>query len=315
MYKSKKVAVVVPAFNEEEHIGNVIKNIPKYVDHIIVVDDCSSDDTGNIVQTFLDDRVRYLRNEENLGVGASIIRGHEEASRLGSEIDVVMAGDDQMDPSYIPKLLDPIIHQDYDYVKGNRFLRNGHLRGMPSRRVFGNYALTFMTKAASGYWNIFDPQNGYTALKMSTFEFLDREHISRGYQFENDILIHLSAINARVKDVAIPARYNERPKSSIMMWKFIPYTLGFLSMRFFWRFYEKYVKLDFHPIALLVIGGLPFFTFGLIYSAYITYLRYFDPPVVSPSTGTVMVAILPLFIGFQMLLTALMLDVNQARMP
>ena len=232
---------------------------------------------------------------------------------LGSDIDVVMAGDNQMEPIYIPRLLDPIVREGYEYVKGNRFLRNGHLRGMPQQRVFGNYALTFMTKVASGYWNIFDPQNGYTALNMSTFEYLDHEHISKGYQFENDILIHLNVIGAKVEDVAIPAKYHDGAPSKIKMHKFIPSTLGFLIGRSFWRFYQKYIKFDFHPIALLVIGGLPLFAWGFSYSGYLTFTRLFDPPVVSPTTGTVMVAILPLFIGFQLLLTALMMDVNQSR--
>jgi len=313
IYKSNKITVVVPAYDEEEHIADVIKGVPDYVDHVIVVDDCSTDRTGEIARSFVDYRIRYVRNEKNLGVGGAILRGHEEALKLGSDIDVVMAGDDQMDPRYIPRLLDPIIDQDYDYVKGNRFLRNGHLRGMPQHRVVGNYTLTFMTKAASGYWNIFDPQNGYTALKMSTFEYLDHEHISKKYQFENDMLIHLSVIGAKVKDVAIPSRYSERPASKIKMHKFIPRTLGFLTKRFFWRFYQKYIKFDFHPIAILVLGGLPLFAWGLFYSGYVTYLRYFDPPVSSPTTGTVMIAILPLFIGFQLLLTAMMLDINQSR--
>jgi glycosyltransferase involved in cell wall biosynthesis len=315
MYKGKKIAVVVPAYNEEDHVGDVIRGIPDYVDYVLVVDDCSTDRTGAVVRGFesSDPRVRYVRNEKNLGVGGAILHGHEEALKLGSDIDVVMAGDNQMDPTYIPKLLDPIIDQDYDYVKGNRFLRNGHLRGMPKQRVFGNYTLTFMTKAASGYWNIFDPQNGYTALKMSTFEYLDREHISRKYQFENDLLIHLSVISAKVKDVAIPSRYDTEV-SKIKMHKFIPQTLGFLTGRFFWRFYQKYIKFDFHPIALLVLAGLPLFTFGLIYSGYVTFTRLFDPPVVSPTTGTIMIAILPLFLGFQMLLTGLMIDVNQSRL-
>jgi glycosyltransferase involved in cell wall biosynthesis len=313
MYKSKKVAVVVPAYNEEEHIGDVIRGIPGYIDFILIIDDCSTDKTPAIVQSFSDQRLRYFRNEKNLGVGGAILRGHEEALKLGVYVDVVLAGDNQMDPMYIPKLIDPIIEEDYDYVKGNRFLRNGHLRGMPQRRVFGNYALTFMTKVASGYWSIFDPQNGYTALKLSTFEYLDYNHITRKYQFENDILIHLSVIGARVKDVAIPSKYHEIPSSKIKMKSFIPETLVFLTGRFFWRFYQKYIKLDFHPIALLLGGGLPLFLFGLFYSGYLTFNRVFDPPVHSPTTGSVMIAILPLFLGFQMLLTSLMIDVNQSR--
>lgn len=313
MYKSKKITVVVPAYNEEEHIEDVIRGLPDYVDLAIIVDDCSTDRTGEIIRSHKSPRIIYLRNDRNLGVGGAILRGHDEALKDGSDIDVVMAGDNQMDPKYLPRLLDPIIEQDYDYVKGNRFLRNGHLRGMPHHRVFGNYTLTFLTKAASGYWNIFDPQNGYTALKMSTYEYLDHEHISKKYQFENDMLIHLSVIGAKVKDVAIPSKYNEGAPSKIKMYKFIPRTLGFLTRRFFWRFYQKYIKMDFHPIAILVLGGLPLFGWGVFYSIFLVYLRYFDPPQISPTTGTVMIAIVPLFIGFQMLLTALMVDVNQAR--
>ena len=307
-----KIAVVVPTYNEADHISDVVKGIPSFVDFVVVVDDASTDQTTVIVKEMYDPRLNYLRNEKRMGVGGAVLLGHETALSLGSDIDVVMAGDNQMDPRYLPRLLDAIVDQGYDYAKGNRFLKSDHLRGMPTQRVFGSYVLTFLTKFASGYWQIFDPQNGYTALRMSAYPLLDTSHIAKGYQFENDMLIHLNVIGARAKDVPMPSRYGSEV-SGIRMITFAPRTAWFLLRRSWWRFHKKYLVADFHPIAPLSFLGLPLFLWGVLYSLYLVYDRYFYAKHTVPSSGTVMVAVVPLFIGFQMVLTALLMDVNESR--
>jgi len=307
MYKNASICVVVPAFNEEANVACVVEKIPSIVDHIVVVDDGSTDRTSEEVRGIKDSRVTLIRHEYNKGVGAAILTGHKKALDLGADVSAVMAGDDQMDPQYLPMLLDSIIVEGYDLAKGNRFIGAGHLVGMPRHRLFGNFILTFMTKLASGYWHIFDPQNGYTAIRADMLRKLELDRIKKGYQFENDLLIHLGILGARVKDIPIPSRYPSA-KSKIRLCKFIPKTAWFLFKSSFRRLYKKYILYDFHPIALLVLCGMPLFFFGLIYSIFLWFSKFIFG-LSSPSTGTVMIAVIPLFLGFQLLLTALILDV------
>ena len=163
MYKGRMIAAVVPAHNEAAHIRDVISGLPGTVDHIVIVDDKSSDDTAELAETSGDPRVHVIRHERNTGVGGAIISGHKRALELGADIDVIFAGDDQMDPAYLEALLDPIVDEGYGFTKANRFYSSTSYQGMPAYRVFGNVLLSFANKAASGYWNLFDPQNGYTA--------------------------------------------------------------------------------------------------------------------------------------------------------
>jgi len=302
---------VVPAFNEEENIARVIKTMPSFVDRIIVVDDSSRDRTFQVASGAGDERVSVIRHEVNQGVGAAIVSGHKRVIEAGGDISVVMAGDGQMDPKYLPSLLDAIIEMDCDYAKGNRFLEKGSLRAMPKLRVLGNMGLTFLNKLASGYWHIFDPQNGYTAIKTSVLRELDFDNFSKGYEFENDMLIELSIRNKKVKDVSMPAVYTGQ-KSKIRLYRFIPRMLLFFVKKFFYRVYQKYMLRDFHPFALLFIPGLALFWWGLLFGAYIVYLRYFTVEHISPSTGTVILSMLPLLMGFQMLLYAFILDVIES---
>ena len=221
----------------------VIKTMPEFVDHIVVVDDGSPDKTSEKAAENSDERVVILRHQENQGVGAAIVTGHKKAIELGAEFSVVMAGDGQMDPKYLISLLDAVTEQGYDYAKGNRFLKRGHTQGMPRIRVLGNILLSFLTKFASGYWNISDPQNGYTAIRTSILKELDLDHLARGYQFENDMLIHLNLANAMVKDIQIPAAYYGQ-WSKMKIYKFIPETSLFLIKRFFYRIYKKRISRD-----------------------------------------------------------------------
>lgn len=308
MYKGHRVAVVVPAYNEKKFIQGTIKTMPTFVDDIIVVDDCSTDGTYQAASEVDDSRVIVLRTSQNQGVGGAIMTGHRKALESGAQIIAVMAGDGQMDPEYLPHLLDAIIEQGYDYAKGNRFLVGESLVAMPKHRLFGNIVLTFMTKLASGYWHVFDPQNGYTAIKAEVLRTLDFNAIHKRYFFENDMLVQLNLHGYRVKDVAIPARYGEE-ESGINPFK-VGLTFPFLLLRrFFHRIYQKYVLRDFSPIALFLSFGLSLFVWGVLFGSFL-WIKSILTEHPTP-TGTVMLAVVPLILGFQLLLEAIVLDIQE----
>jgi len=307
MYKTKKICAVVPAFNEEEHILQVINSMPLFVDYIIVIDDSSSDNTYKMAANSNDPRVIPIKHEINQGVGGAIVTGHKKAMELGLDISVVMAGDAQMDPKYLPKLLDPLIDEGYHYSKGNRFMRKDSLKGMPKLRVIGNMFLTFLNKLSSGYWNIFDPQNGYTAIKLNVFEELDVEQLAKRYEFENSMLLHLNIGNFRVKDVPIPSLYGNE-KSKIKLYKFIPKTSLFLLKGFLYRMYQKYTLRNFHPIVIFLFFGFLFFASGFLVGLVLFYLYMKN---ISISAGTTMLSVLPMILGLQLILTGIILDVYE----
>lgn len=308
MYKGHTICVVVPAFNEEALIGKTVTTMPVLVDRIIVVDDKSSDNTGATVLQVGDPRVTLLRHEVNTGVGGAIISGHRKALELGGDINVVMAGDAQMDPFYLESLLDPIVEDGYGFTKANRFFSRESFEGMPSYRVLGNVVLSFLTKLASGYWHLFDPQNGYTAIRQDVLRRLPLEKISIGYQFENDLLIHLSILNVRAKDVPIPAIYGSEI-SGIRLSRVIP-AISFLLAKGFWqRIWWKYVLWSFSPIALLLFAGLFLLVFGIGWGIYAIVYALGSG---SPTAGTVLLAVAPSMTGIYMLVQALVLDIQES---
>ena len=188
MYKDKRITVVVPAYNEQALIGETLKGVPEYVDHIVVVDDASKDETLVRAQKCAeaDSRIEVQWHERNTGVGGTVVDGYRRAIENGSDIACVMAGDNQMPPEHLPELLDAIIERSYNAAKGNRFLASQQsLETMPRYRFFGNILLTILTKAASGYWSIFDTQNGYYAISTQTLRALDLSRVARRYDLEN----------------------------------------------------------------------------------------------------------------------------------
>lgn len=307
MYKGHSICVVVPAHNEEALIGQTIKTMPAFVDHIIVVDDKSSDQTSEAALDSGDPRVILLRHEVNTGVGGAILTGHREALKIGADIDVVMAGDAQMDPNYLDALLDPIIDDGYGFTKANRFFSRESFEGMPSYRVFGNVTLSFLTKLASGYWHLFDPQNGYTAIRQDVLRRLPLDKISSGYQFENDLLINLSILNVRAKDVPIPAVYGSEV-SGIRLSRVIPSISSLLARGFWRRIWWKYVLWSFSPIALLLFAGLLLLVFGIGWGIYAIVYALSSG---SPTAGTVLLAVGPSMTGIYMLIQALVLDIQE----
>ena len=309
MYKGKKVTVVVPAYNVASHIQQVLKTIPEFVDHVVVVDDCGSDETGQLLAQVTDSRVVVFKHESNQGVGGAMVTGFKRALKDGSDLIVKMDGDGQMDPQYIPHLLDPLIEEGYGYAKGNRFLDNAELRDMPALRLLGNYGLTFLTKLASGYWHVFDPQNGFVALKAEALQKIDLDHIAKRYFFENDMLVHLNIFGYRVKDVPIPARYGQEASSMSILEVLVTFPV-YLFKRFWYRIYQKDILRDFSPIALFWVCGLALFSWGFLFGAYTwaksSFLHQFA------STGTVMLSVLPLMMGFELILQAIILEIKES---
>lgn len=266
MYKGKKVAVVVPAYNEEKLIGRVLEMMPEYVDRIIVVDDRSDDATVEVVSSYCDphspgDKLVLIQHQVNQGVGGAIASGYKWARDNKIDVTAVMAGDAQMDPDDLSSLLDPVVSAEVDYAKGNRLFTGDAWKLIPKQRYLGNSALSLLTKIASGYWHVADSQSGYTAVSLRVLETIDLDKIYKRYGMPNDFLVKLNVYNFRVKDVPVTPVYNIGERSGIRLWKFIPKLSWLLAKCFFWRMKEKYVIRDFHP--LVFFYGLAFSLLGM----------------------------------------------------
>lgn len=310
MYEGHKVAAVVPAYNEARHIADVIRRMPDWVDAIIVVDDCSRDDTSAVARSHADPRVDVVRHESQRGVGGATVSGFRRALELQMDVAVKVDGDGQMDPQRMGDLLHPLVAEGFDYTKGNRFLHSDALRQMPTLRLLGSFGLTFLTKFASGQWHIFDPQNGYVAIRADALRQLDLDALAPGFFFENDMLIQLNILGLRVKDVAIPAIYGDE-ESKLRVNRIL---LGFpprLVYGLLTRIWRKYVLRDFSPIAVFWLVGLPLMLFGgvLGLGTWANSLLSGFPA----STGTVMLSVLPFLLGFELILQAVILEIQESR--
>ena len=308
LYKNTAIHVVIPACNEGRFIGQVLSSLPGCVDKIIVVDDYSTDDTFRAATASVDPRVVVIKTAQNCGVGGAMKLGYRKALELGGQILVKMDGDGQMIPEHLTLLLDAIIEKGYDYAKGNRFLHTAAINQMPAIRIFGNIVLTFLTKAASGYWHIFDPQNGYTAIRVDALRSLALDKLDQRFFFENDMLVQLNIQNYRVADVAIPARYGQEVsdlKISKILFTFPP----LLLRRFAYRVIQKYVLRNFSPVALFLLLGLPIFLWGSLFGMYL-WARVVITGEATPA-GSIMLALVPIVLGFQLLLQAIVLDIHE----
>ena len=240
MYQDYKLGIAVPAYNEEKLILETLQGMPHSADRIYVVDDGSTDTTSQIVEGFRGDRFCILSNGQNRGVGATIVTAYQKALEENMDIVVVMAGDNQMDPKHLPELLEPIIKGKADYAKGNRLSRLEHRRGMSNWRLFGNWVLTLLTKIASGYWRIRDPQNGYTAITREALKRIELDKVYSRYGYCNDLLVKLNVAGCKVADVPIPARHSNE-KSKIKYGVYIPKVSVLLLADFLWRLKMKYL--------------------------------------------------------------------------
>jgi len=285
MYRNNTIAVVVPAYNEEKLIRKVLETTPVFVDHIVVVDDASIDRTGEVVQTRQaeDPRVIYRRHPGNEGVGAAITTGYKWSRDRKVDVTVVMAGDGQMNPDDLPRLLDPIVAGEADYAKGNRLFTGKAWSIIPKTRYIGNAILSFLTKIASGYWHVADSQSGYAAMTLEVLQTLDLDAIYKRYGMPNDLLVKLNVFNFRVKDVPVTPVYGIGERSGIRIYKVV-FTLSFLLLKlFFWRLQEKYVIRDFHPLVLFYLMGFVLTPVGLVLGFYLLFYRLLIGPVATTS--------------------------------
>jgi dolichol-phosphate mannosyltransferase len=306
-YRKPHVCVIIPLYKARGHIANVLRGVPELVRTIVVVDDCSPDDSYECARAVDDKRVHFVRHKQNQGVGGATLSGYQKAIELGAEIVVKIDSDDQMDPSYIVPLLAPILMNQADYTKGNRFIHADELKSMPLTRRIGNAGLSFLTKAASGYWNIFDPTNGYTAIHASVIPMLDSDRLHRRYFFESSMLIELGMLRAVIQDVEIPAKYQDEV-SSLSEWKALFEFPPRLLVGFLRRLLIQYFVRDFGVFSLLLILGGGFSAFGLFFGLYHWYLSSITLTIAS--TGTVMIAVLPLILGSQLLIQSIIVDMQ-----
>jgi glycosyltransferase involved in cell wall biosynthesis len=307
MLEGKSIAVVVPAYREEELIGATLGGIPGFVDRIYVVDDASPDATGERARTFGDSRVSVLTHERNEGVGAAIVTGYDRALADGIDVTCVMAGDNQMDPAELETLVRPVARGDVDYAKANRLFTGEAWRVIPRHRYVGNAILSLLTKIASGYWHVADSQSGYTAISRDMLAQLDRHRIYRGYGFPNDMLVHLNVWNARVRDFPSRPVYGVGERSGIKIRRVVPRISWLLLKGFLWRLREKYVIRDFHPLVFFYALGLVMTLAGLVLGVVETVLRIAGNAV---SVGTVVLVALLLIAGSQFTLFAMWFDME-----
>jgi glycosyltransferase involved in cell wall biosynthesis len=307
MLEGKSVAVVVPAYREEELIAATLGGIPGFVDRVYVVDDASPDGTAERARSFGDTRVLVLGHERNQGVGAAILTGYERALEDGIDVACVMAADNQMDPAELETLVRPVARGEVDYAKANRLFTGEAWRVIPRHRYVGNAVLSLLTKIASGYWHIADSQSGYTAISRPMLAQLDRDRIYRGYGFPNDMLVHLNVWNARVRDFPARPVYGVGERSGLKIRSVVPRISWLLLKGFLWRLREKYVIRDFHPLVFFYGLGFVMTAAGLLLGIVETALRIAGNAV---SVGTVVLVALLLIAGSQFTLFAMWFDME-----
>ena len=307
MVAGKRVAVVVPAHDEERLIEATLSGVPGFVDRIYVVDDASGDGTVECASGVADPRVEVVRHERNRGVGAAIVTGYRRALAEGVDVTCVMAADNQMDPADLETLVEPVARGEVDYAKANRLFTGQAWQLIPRHRYLGNAVLSLLTKIASGYWHVADSQSGYTAINRRTLELLDLDRIYPRYGFPNDMLVHLNVLSARVRDFPSRPIYGVGERSGMRLSAVIPRLSWLLLKGFFWRLKEKYVIRDFHPLVFFYLLGFLMTGVGLVLGATVTVLRILGNDLTTP---TVVLIALLLISGFQFTLFAMLFDME-----
>jgi len=278
MYMQKSVAVVVPAYNEENLIGQTVRTIPDFVDNIIVVNDASEDRTSAVTQEIAkkDARVILIDHQRNQGVGGAIVTGYKRALDLKADVTVVMGGDGQMDPKDLPNIIEPVARGEVDYTKGNRLFQGDAWEMIPHHRYLGNSFLSLLTKFASGYWHIADSQTGYTGISLMALNKLDLDGIYKSYGMPNDILIKLNQFDFRVRDVHVKPVYHIGEKSKMKVFKVIPRIFWLLFKGFWRRIFFKYVIKDFHPLVFFYVLSFLLLTVSLPLTVRLFYVWAVD---------------------------------------
>jgi len=309
MNKEKPViAVVIPCYKVRDKILDVLARIPVEIAHIICVDDACPEQSGNFIkQSSADKRVKVLFHEKNQGVGGAMVTGYREALGTDADIIVKVDGDGQMAPELIPLFIAPILRGQCDYTKGNRFFKPEGVQFMPVLRLLGNGVLSFLNKLSSGYWSIFDPTNGYTAIHVRVLRQIPLDKLDHSYFFESDILFRLNVLRAMVMDIPMVAVYGDE-KSSLSMRRVLwPFIKGH-ARNFCKRVVYSYFLRDFHIASLELVLGIIFMSFGVIFGGAEWIAG--SKSGVTASAGTVMLSALPVILGFQMLLSFLQFDIQ-----
>jgi dolichol-phosphate mannosyltransferase len=308
-FKRFRIAAIVPAYRVEGQIRAVLQDLPSYISHVIVVDDASSDRTAQVVEARAkrDHRVILLRHDRNQGVGGAMISGFRKALELEAQIIVKIDGDGQMDINHLPGLITPLIQGRADYTKGNRFRDFAALRRMPIIRRVGNLGLGFLVKAATGYWNLFDPTNGFVAIRSEALRQLPLDQIDRTYYFEISMLANLYLLAAVVQDVPMPAQYKDEVSNLLVERVLLefPFKLCGTGLR---RAVLKNFIYDFSMVSVYLLVGLPLLLFGLIFGGT-KWLQYWRLGIPAP-TGTVILPTLSVLLGIQLLLSAIESDLR-----
>lgn len=302
-----KVAVVIPCYKVSGHISTVILSLPEFIDHIIVVDDACPESSGKIAQAIENDKITVITHEQNQGVGGAVISGYKKAIELNCDFAVKVDGDGQMDPSYIGSLVKPLALGKADFSKGNRFRDFQALKAMPALRLIGNNALSFLEKGYSGYWDIMDPTNGFTAITVSMLKKLNLSKIAKDYFFESNMLLALYLQNAIIVDIQMPAIYGNE-ESSLKIGNTL---LGFppkLLCGLFRRIVLRYFIYDFNMASVYLLIGIPLLLFGVIFGL-VHWIDSFKNGIAN-TTGTVMLAVLPIILSIEMLLQAINIDIS-----
>lgn len=302
-----RIAVVIPAYRVRDHVLGVIAAVPALVERIYVIDDSCPDGSGRLVeQECRDSRVTVLYNATNLGVGGAVMAGYAQALRDGCEVMVKIDGDGQMDPALLPRFVAPILRGEADYTKGNRFYDLAQIGRMPTERLVGNAALSFLAKLSTGYWDIFDPTNGYTAIHAEVAARLPFGKISERYFFETDMLFRLGTVRAVVVDVPMEPHYGEEVSNLRISRILGEFALKHLR-NFFKRIFYSYFLRDMSVASLELVVGVLLLGFGTIFGLA-HWIRSYDINQAT-SAGTVMLAALPVLVGLQFVLAFLGYDI------
>lgn len=307
--KSPVITVVIPCFKARDHILDVIRKIGQEVTHIVLVDDKCPEGSGLYVKdSKIDNRVLVIFNEDNLGVGGATIVGYKKSLELSSDVIVKLDADGQMNPEDIPSLVKPLLNGNYDYVKGNRFWSIEHIKEMPKIRLIGNLILSFMAKASTGYWNLFDPNNGFTAIKSTALRQLPIDRIEKGFFFESDILFRLNIEGCRATQISMFARYGDE-KSNLAIYKTLPEFLFKHIRNFLKRIFYTYYLRDFSVASINLLLGVILLIFGvsLGLESWIRNLRL----NVQTEPGTQILVAMTVLTGIQLLLSFINADVNR----
>lgn len=309
MDNNLNVAVIIPAYKVSKYVVALVGCLNNLGYKIYVVDDKCPENSGKLIENSYSNNlnIKVIFHKENLGVGGAVLTGYKNAIVDGANILVKLDGDGQMDPRLIPRLIKPIEMGIADYVKGNRFYNLEKIKQMPAMRIFGNAALSFITKLSSGYWNIYDPTNGFTAIDCSVARNLPFDKISKRYFFESDLLFRLNTIRAVVQDMPMDAYYADE-KSNMRICKIIPEFIYKNIRNFLKRILYNYYLRDMSIGSLMLPLGVAMFLSGVVFGVLKWQLATITG--ISTPVGTVMISVLLIVLGMQFILAFLNEDIS-----